>query len=128
MLNRKKQKAIELILKGISTVDISKEIAVSRMTLYRWKKEDEEFKQELEEKQEEIRQEMKNKFLNIAYTKGIKSLEKIVDGSKNPIAQVQAIKELFSLAGFTPDNNMDINFNSEKIVFIDDVPKPKEGE
>lgn len=128
MLNRKKQKAIELILKGTSTVDISKEIAVSRMTLYRWKKEDEEFKQELEEKQEEIRHEMKNKFLNIAYTKGIQSLEKIVGGSKNPIAQVQAIKELFSLAGFTPDNNMDINLNSEKIIFIDDVPKPKEGE
>ena len=88
MLSSKKKKVIELLLKGNSIYSISDEVKVSRMTIYRWKKEDEEFKQELEEKQEEIRQEIRYKFLDIAYTKGIKSLEKIVDGLQTHLCSI----------------------------------------
>lgn len=120
MLSKNKLKAIEFLNQGYSIENTANEIGINKRTLYRWKKED-SFKQCLDEKQEEIREEIRRKFLDTAY-KARLELEKMIK-DKNSMARIQAIKEVFAQAGFTPENTTNFNLNSDKIIIRDTIQR-----
>lgn len=62
----KEERALTLILQGRKDTEIAEELGVSRMTIYRWKKYDGRFLQELEDRRALLREQAEDNLLELS--------------------------------------------------------------
>lgn len=116
-LNNKQKKAIELLVYSpyMSQNMIAQEIGVNRITLYRWREENEEFKEELDK----------------AIKKRWKAAETIAVNTMINLAQegnVQAAKYMLDSLGYKPTEKIEAKVDARaQVVFVDDLKDESDG-
>lgn len=113
MLDKDKQKAIEMLVEGGYTITaIAKEIGIVRSTMYEWMKRD-DFKAKLSEMQE-----LKNDVLK-ENVKGnaednIRVLEQLRDNSANDMTRYHAANVLLGFAGWNDKQTHEVTIKNDE--------------
>ena len=84
-IGEKEELALTLILKGRKDTEIAEELGINRVTLYRWKKYDERFMQELEDRRAMPRQQTEDSILELSES----AIEAIKDALKDSDTKIR---------------------------------------
>jgi len=103
----KEERALTLILQGRKDTEIAEELGVSRMTIYRWKKYDGRFLQELEDRRALLREQAEDTLLELSET----AIEAIRDALKDNDMKIrlQAAKLVLGLLKVGKGKEKDIS-------------------
>lgn len=104
MLNDKKMKAIEYLIKGENVSDTAKLVGVSRQALYNWM-DDSDFKAEFDKQIQEIRTQGQQR-LNSKLTTYIQEIEKIALTGKSEKNKLDGLQYLINRILGTPTNKI----------------------
>jgi len=120
--DEKEERALTLILQGRKDTEVAEELGVSRMTIYRWKKYDGRFLQELEDRRALLREQAEDNLLELseAATETIKDALK----DKDMKIRLQAAKLVLGMLGMGKGKEKDtspiLDLLSEAIKGIED--------
>ena len=94
-MNEKEEMALALILQGRKDAEVAEELGVSRMTIWRWKKDNLQFIQALEEKRAHLRQQAEDNLLELTES-AVNAIRDALNDSDTKI-RLQAAKLVFGI-------------------------------
>ena len=94
-MNEKEEMALALILQGRKDAEVAKELGISRMTIWRWKKDNVQFIQALEEKRAHLRQQAEDNLLELTES-AVNAIRDALNNGDTKI-RLQAAKLVFGI-------------------------------
>ena len=94
-MNVKEEMALALILQGRKDAEVAKELGISRMTIWRWKKDNVQFIQALEEKRAHLRQQAEDNLLELTES-AVNAIRDALNNGDTKI-RLQAAKLVFGI-------------------------------
>jgi HEAT repeat protein len=96
-LNGKQEKALELMIQGVTDVEIAKRIGVARQTISNWRHYDTVFIETLEDQRRMLREKTRDSLIGLG-EKAIEVLKNALE-DEDPKIRLQAAKEVLNTAG-----------------------------
>jgi len=94
-MNEKEEIALTLLLQGHKDSEVAEQLGISRMTIYRWKKNDTQFIKELEERRSHLRQQAEDDLLELTESAVNAIRDALNEG--DPKIRLQAAKLVFAI-------------------------------
>jgi len=94
-MNEKEEMALTLLLQGHKDSEVAEQLGISRMTIYRWKKNDTQFIKELEERRSHLRQQAEDDLLELTESAVNAIRDALNEG--DPKIRLQAAKLVFAI-------------------------------